>query len=121
VIGIFDVLVAAVTAGMLGDELLAPVKGEGPGFDAQFQQGPGMVERHGVAVGFKGDAAAVGGPYPAAATHVVAGQGQGLKARLFLLEGIAGPPARFPMQPHVGHLFHPAAGLGIKGFQGADF
>jgi hypothetical protein len=84
VIGIFDVLVAAVTAGMLGDEFLAPVKGKGLGFDAQFQQGPGVFERHGVAVGFKGDAATVGGPHPAAATHVVAGKGQGLKRGLFL-------------------------------------
>jgi hypothetical protein len=79
VIGIFDVLVAAITAGMLGDEFLAPVKGEGLGFDAQFQQGPGVFERHGVAVRFEGNAAAVGGPHPAAAADVIAGQGQRLK------------------------------------------
>jgi hypothetical protein len=78
VVRIFDVLVAAVAARVLGNKLLAPVQGEGLGFDAQLEQGPGVFEGHGVAVGFKRDAAAVGGPYPAAAANIVAGEGQGL-------------------------------------------
>src|SRR6266478_1268633 len=121
VIGIFNILVASVVARMLRDKFLASVNCEGFGFDPQFEQGSGVFEGHGITVGFEGDTATVGSTYTAAAADIIAGQWQGLEGWLFLFEGVAGALARLAMEPHVSHLLHPAARLGVECFQGTDF
>jgi hypothetical protein len=80
-----------------------------------------VFEGHGITVGFEGDTATVGSTYTAAAADIVAGQWQGLQRWLFLIEGVAGALARFPMEPNVSDLLHPAARLSIECFQGTDF
>ena len=121
VIRIFNILVASVVAWMLRDKLLASVNCDGIGFDPQFQQGSGVLEGHGITVGFESDPATVGSTYAAAAADIVAGQWQGLEGWLFLFEGVAGALARLAMEPHVSDLLHPAARLGVECFQGTDF
>ena len=68
------------------DKFLASVNGNRVGLDAQFQQGSGVFKGYGVTVGFEGDPATVSGTHTAAAADIVAGQWQGLKGWLFLLE-----------------------------------
>ena len=90
------------------------------GRDEQFQQGPGVFKGYGVTVGFEGDPATVSRTHPTTTTDVVAGQRQGLKGWLFLLEGVTGSFTRLAMDSDVSYLFHPTAHLGIERFQRAN-
>ena len=71
-IGVGDLLAAAIGARMLGDELLAAIERDGLGFGAQLQERDRMGKGHAVTIGLEVDLAAIGGAHPAALANIIA-------------------------------------------------
>lgn len=85
VLGIFEVAVALVAAGVGGDELVVGIDAEPIGKAFEQQAGRGVGAGHGVAIGLANDAKAVGGAH--GPSHAGVGWEGGQREQMGLFRG----------------------------------
>lgn len=109
-IGVLDILVTVVAAGMAGDELLLMVQAQVLRIELEGQRRPGIFGRDRVGVGLHRHPELAVGPGRPDDSQVIGKQRQGFEAGLFLLEQFDGLPPGAAVQANIGHRVQPLAG-----------
>ena len=118
VLGIDDLLVAVVTAGMGGDELALMIKIELVVVTVEGDLLLRIDRRDAVAVGFAMHTAAVGDAHGDGLPGVAVVGIEGQHGALIDKKDIAGAGVQFPVLADVGSIFQPLTRLRVEAFQG---
>ena len=111
-VGVFEVAMSIVTAGVAGDELVLMVKTEAVGIGLERQGLSGQVGRDGVAVGIEGDAELPGGAHLRDRGDVEGVQGERPQVGLFTVPKLDGRCAGFAVDADIGDGVEPVLGGG---------
>jgi hypothetical protein len=113
-IGVFEIPMAVIAAGVAGDEVVVVVEAEPVGIGFQRQRLAGSGGRDGIAVGVQGDAELPGGAPLGHRGDIEGMEGKRVQGRLFTVPQLKGWFAGLAMQPHIGDGVEPGCGGGSQ-------